>query len=910
MTQEYSVAALGGLREIGKNMWLVFRGDDFLMIDAGLKFPDDDMYGVNYLLPNYDYVLEHQQHLKGIVLTHAHEDHVGCLTYLLEELDDCPPIYASELTLGLLEERITKIDKQYKDQLQSIKGRSRLHIGPFDVEFVHVCHSISGALGLAVHTDTDQGAIVFTGDFKMDPTPIDQQPTDYYKFAQLGEEGVLLLVSDSTNATTPGHTVSEHDVAENFRLAFLQAKGRLIVATFASSLHRIQQIVNRCIEFDRRIAFVGHSMKRNTEIAHTMGYLKYPPGTLIDADEIKNFPDEKVAILTTGAQGEPMAALSRMAKGRHHHVEIQSGDTIIISATPIPGNEKSIYENINRLVERGAHVMYESRRGLHASGHASQEELKLMLNLTKPKYFIPTHGEYRQMEAHGRLAKATGMEAKDIFLLDNGQRLHLGEEKAEVTEKLPAGYSMISGRGSGYLEKKELKERHRLVKQGVVMVSVTFDELGAPALQPRLTSRGFPLEDQMPNFHEEVAEKLRQALQKQWDKWYKHDREVNLEQCESWVSDHLSRILYQESQRRPVIVPLVNQLGAAKMNKALFQDLLQKYQSGQLNPDNIRLQASVAPPKASEIKDMAQLGHGEYNQLKQMGREAVAQGEVAAVVLAGGMATRFQYPEAKALFPILEDTTFLELKVRTFCGAGIPLYLMTSFHTHEPILKFLTEHNHFGYAELIHVFQQFKLPRISPEGVIRKIDGQLDCATSGHGDFPFAFRESQLLQKFIKNDGKYLLFSNIDNLGATFEPAILGQHIAGKKQMTIEVADKDVGDKGGAPAEVNGRLQLVEGFLFPESFDQDSIDVFNTASYIFSAEALLQEFELPWYVVKKEVNGDEVLQFERLAGDLSRDLSIQCLRVERDERFLPVKTQSDAEKIAPFVRKQYGHLFN
>ncbi len=907
MTQEYSVAALGGLREIGKNMWLVFRGDDFLMIDAGLKFPDDDMYGVNYILPDYDYVIQNQAHFKGIVLTHAHEDHVGCLTYLLEDLDDCPPIYASELTLGLLAERITKIDGNYKDKLQSIAGRSHLHIGPFEVEFIHVCHSISGALGLAVHTE--HGAIVFTGDFKMDPTPIDQQPTDYFKFAQLGEDGVLLLVSDSTNATTPGHTVSEHDVAENFRLAFLQAKGRLIVATFASSLHRIQQIVNRCVEFDRHIAFVGHSMKRNTEIAHQMGYLNYPPGTLIDAEEIKNYPDEKVAILTTGAQGEPMAALSRMATGRHHHVEIQAGDTIIMSSTPIPGNEKSIYGNINRLVERGAHVMYESRRGLHASGHASQEELKLMLNLTKPKYFVPTHGEYRQMEAHGRLAKATGMTDEHIFLLDIGERLALGPDKAEITGKIPSGYAMISGRGAGYLEKKELKERHRLVKQGVIMVSVTFDELGAPALQPKITSRGFPLEDQMENFHEEMAEQLRQALQKQWDKWYKQDREVTLEQCENWVSDHLSRIIYQESQRRPVIVPLVNQLGAAKMNKALFQELLQKYQAGDLSPDKIRLQANVTPPRASEIKDMAQLGHGEYNQLKQIGKQAVANGEVAAVVLAGGMATRFQYPEAKALFPILEDITFLELKVRALCGAGIPLYLMTSFHTHEPILKFLTEHNYFGHAESIHVFQQFKLPRISAEGVVRKVDGQIDCATSGHGDFPFAFRESQLLQKFIKNHGKYLLFSNIDNLGATFEPAILGQHIDSKKQMTIEVADKDPGDKGGAPAEVNGRLQLVEGFLFPESFDQDSIDVFNTASYIFSAEALLQEFDLPWYVVKKEVDGESVLQFERLAGDLSRDLSIQCLRVERETRFLPVKTQDDAEKIAPFIRKLYGHLF-
>jgi len=558
-TSDYGIVALGGVREIGKNMWLISNGEELLMVDAGLKFPSEDMYGVNHLLPDMSYVLTHQERLKGIVMTHAHEDHVGSLTALLEQLDSPPPIFGSELTMGLLHERVNDLNETYTSLLTTITPRERRQIGGFDVEFLHVCHSISGAIGLAIHTP--DGAIVFTGDFKMDPTPIDQQPTDYFKFSQLGENGVLALISDSTNACTPGYTISEQEVAEGFRNAFYRAKGRIIIATFASSLHRIQQIVYRCEEFDRKVAFIGRSMERMTAKAQEMGFLKLPAYLQIQPEDLDSYPAEKVAVVTTGSQGEPMAALSRMAQGRYNPVTIREGDTVVISATPIPGNERSVYQNINLLLEKGAKVLHESRRGLHASGHASQEELKLMLNMTRPRYFIPTHGEYRQMSCHAKLARETGVAKENIFLLDIGELLSLGAESAKVVEKVPSGTIMVAGRGVGYLDQKELRERHRLVKDGVLLASLTVDAQGTPIGLPRLSSKGFIIEDEPADLYEEVAELLEQALSKQLEKWQNQDRVPTLKDTEGWVNDHLSRIIQQKTRRKPVIIPLVHQLG-------------------------------------------------------------------------------------------------------------------------------------------------------------------------------------------------------------------------------------------------------------------------------------------------------------------------------------------------------------
>ncbi|PKL74919.1 MAG: ribonuclease J, partial [Candidatus Melainabacteria bacterium HGW-Melainabacteria-1] len=414
-------------------------------------------------------------------------------------------------------------------------------------------------LGLAIHTD--DGAIVFTGDFKMDPTPVDMQPTDYFKFAELGEKGVLILISDSTNATNPGHTISEQEVAQSFRNAFYRAKGRVLIATFASSLHRIQQIVNRCVEFNRKIAFLGRSMERNTAKAFELGYLTYPEGTVIKAEELGNYEDHQVALLMTGSQGEPMAALSRMASGKFNPASIQKGDTVIISATPIPGNEKSVYHNINLLCERGAQVLYEGRQGLHASGHASQEELKLMLTLCKPRYFIPTHGEYRQMLKHSELAQATGVPEERIFLLDLGERLEFSPESAKVAEKVKAGEIMVAGRGVGYLDERELRERHRLVKDGVLFASMTVDANGALVDKPRLISKGFIIEDTREELYSEVAEALHASITKQLEKWAKSGKVPSREDTEKWANDHLSRIIYHKTRRRPVIIPLVHRLG-------------------------------------------------------------------------------------------------------------------------------------------------------------------------------------------------------------------------------------------------------------------------------------------------------------------------------------------------------------
>jgi ribonuclease J len=557
MTHTYSVTPLGGIREIGKNMWVVSNGEHMVIVDCGLKFPGEDLYGVDYLLPDMSYVLDNQEKLAGILLTHAHEDHVGGLVPLLEKLNSPPPIYASELCLALLEERITDVEAGYSSLLHPIKGRERITIGSFDVEFIHVCHSISGAVGLAIHTP--DGAIVFTGDFKLDPTPIDQQPTDYFTFAQLGENGVLLLISDSTNATQPGYTISEKEVAESFVNAFYRAKGRIIVASFASSLHRIQQVVNRCVEFDRKVAFVGRSMERMTAKAYELGYLKYPDGVVTTLDVLDGLPADKVAIITTGSQGEPMAALSRMANGKSNQVTIHEGDTVIISATPIPGNERSVFRNINLLIERGAQVLYDSRKGLHASGHASQEELKLMLNLTKPRYFIPTHGEFRQMVRHKELAEAVGVESENIFLLDLGDRLEVNAKEASVVEKVTAGEIMVAGRGHGYLDAKELRERHKMVKDGVLFVSCTLDENGHLASLPRIMTKGFIIEDDPFTLYENASKQLSSVLGAYM---LKHEKVVlTSDKGETLIQDMLGRIIYNLTRRRPVIVPLVHHLG-------------------------------------------------------------------------------------------------------------------------------------------------------------------------------------------------------------------------------------------------------------------------------------------------------------------------------------------------------------
>ncbi|PIQ23758.1 ribonuclease J [bacterium (Candidatus Blackallbacteria) CG17_big_fil_post_rev_8_21_14_2_50_48_46] len=555
--EQYSVIPLGGIREIGKNMWLVSNEKQMLIIDCGLKFPGEDLYGVDYLLPDFSYVIENQEKLAGIILTHAHEDHVGGLVPLMEKLDSPPPLYATELSLGLLEERVTDIEEGYKSLFHPITGREITEIGSFKVEFMHVCHSISGAVGLAVHTP--DGAIVFTGDFKLDPTPIDQKPTDYFKFAELGEQGVLLLIADSTNATQPGYTISEKEVAESFVNAFYRAKGRIIVATFASSLHRIQQVVNRCAEFDRKVAFVGRSMERITAKAYELGYLTYPEGLVVSLEVLDSLPADKVAIITTGSQGEPMAALSRMASGKYNQVQIRQGDTVIISATPIPGNERSIYQNINKLIERGAQVLYDSRKGLHASGHASQEELKLMLNLTKPRYFVPTHGEFRQMTRHKELAESVGIASENIFLLDLGDHLLVSESEAQVSERVTAGEIMVAGRGHGYLDAKELRERHKMVKDGVLFASCTLDEKGQLASVPRLMSKGFIIEDDPVTLYQNAGEQLASLLRNYMQK---HENvTLTSEKGEILIQDMLGRIIYSLTRRRPVIVPLVHHLG-------------------------------------------------------------------------------------------------------------------------------------------------------------------------------------------------------------------------------------------------------------------------------------------------------------------------------------------------------------
>lgn len=549
------IIALGGIREIGKNMWVLRYGDDIIILDAGLKFPSEDMYGVDYLLPDISYLLANQQHIRGVILTHAHEDHVGGLGRLLKELEEVPPVYASELTLGLLDEKLREAKVLEKTPLYPIKPRDSFRLGNFKIDCIHVCHSISGALGFAIHTPV--GTVIFTGDFKFDQTPIDQAPTDYFKFAEYGENGVLVLMSDSTNATRPGYTISEKEVAQNFVNTFHRSKGRIIIATFASSLHRIQQIVRLSAEFGRKVAFVGRNMERITARAHQLGYLDYLDENVIKPSEIHDYEPDKLTIITTGSQGEPMAVLSRMANGDYRQIRIQEGDTVVISAHPIPGNERSVYRNVSQLLERGAEVVYESWRGIHASGHASQEELKMMLNLTQPRFFIPMHGEYVHMLRHAELAIATGIPKERILLPDIGDVSVFTPDEAKLDGTVASGVLMVAGSGAGYLEAHKLTERQKLVQDGILVVACSVDANGQLIGSPKLLSKGVIVNGDTQALYDEGGQSIRAFFQKQAE-----GRTLSLTEVDKMIVDSLGNFCYHRIKRRPFIIPLVTQIGA------------------------------------------------------------------------------------------------------------------------------------------------------------------------------------------------------------------------------------------------------------------------------------------------------------------------------------------------------------
>ena len=546
--QKLQIIPLGGLGEIGKNMTVIRVDDEILVIDAGLMFPDEDMLGIDLVIPDISYLIENKDKIKAIVLTHGHEDHIGALPYVLKRIN--VPVYGTRLTLGILEGRL-KENGVDSSNLHSVMQGDIINVGCFSVGFIRVNHSIPDAVGLSIKTPV--GMIVHTGDFKLDYTPIDGKMTDFRRFSDLGNRGVLVLMADSTNSEREGHTPSERTVGAAFDRAFHNARGRIIVATFSSNVHRIQQVIDTAVRYKRHVAVLGRSMVNVVNISLELGYITAPEGTIVDIDEIHNYRMEQMVIITTGSQGEPMSALTRMSMSDHRKVGIVPGDTVIISATPIPGNEKLVSKTIDNLMKLGANVIYGRNQGIHVSGHASREELKLMHNLVRPKFFIPVHGEYHHLVQHARLARELGMPKENIFISENGQILEFTRDKGQVAGKVTAGMVMVDGLGVGDVGNIVLRDRRQLSQDGILIVVVTMNKQTHRVVSgPDIVSRGFVYVRESEALMDEATARVQQALDRCEDEKVKEWAAIK-----SNVRDALGRYLFEKTRRRPMILPII-----------------------------------------------------------------------------------------------------------------------------------------------------------------------------------------------------------------------------------------------------------------------------------------------------------------------------------------------------------------
>ena len=548
VSNKLNIIPLGGLGEIGKNMTAFRYGNDIILIDAGLMFPEDDMLGIDLVIPDITYLIENQDKLKGIFLTHGHEDHIGALPFILKQLD--VPVYGTALTLGILEGRLEEAGVSTAN-LNVIKSGDRVRAGVFKLEFMRVNHSIPDAIGMAIHTPV--GLIVHTGDFKIDQTPVDGQVMELNRFAEYGDRGVLLMMADSTNAERPGYTQSEKFVGETFDNEFRHAKHRIIVATFSSNVHRIQQICDTAVKFRRKVAVMGRSMVNVVNISLKLDYLKVPEGLLIDIDDIRNYSNDQIVVICTGSQGEPMSALTRMSMGENRKVQIVPGDTVIISAAPIPGNEKMVSNTINHLYMLGAEVVYEKANGVHVSGHASQEELKLMHHLVRPKFFMPVHGEYRHLVKHARLAESLGMDPKNIMIAENGSVVELSRDKICVNGKVMAGKVLIDGLGVGDVGNIVLRDRRQLSQDGIMIVVVGVDSATNQIVSgPDIVSRGFVYVREAEDLMVEAKGRVQDALDKCEER-----NHTELSTLKVAIRDSLGRFLFEKTRRRPMIIPII-----------------------------------------------------------------------------------------------------------------------------------------------------------------------------------------------------------------------------------------------------------------------------------------------------------------------------------------------------------------
>ncbi|MCK4260532.1 MAG: ribonuclease J [Halanaerobiales bacterium] len=551
-SKNVSMISLGGVGEIGKNMMIVEIGNEILIIDAGIMFPENELLGIDYVIPDITYLIENKDRIQGIVLTHGHEDHIGALPYVLREIK--VPIYGTRLTLGLVEGKLKEHHRLSGIKLRVVNPGSTVMVGSFKVDFVRVNHSIADACALAIHTL--HGAIVYASDFKFDHTPVDGHVADFYKLAELGHNGVLALFSDSTNVEREGVTLSEKVVGESIEEAVRVAEGRIIVATFASNIHRIQQVVDAAFNYNRKVAITGRSMINYVNIARDLGYLHIPDGMMVDLKDTHRYRAEQICLLTTGSQGEPMAALTRMARGDHRQITIEYGDTVIISASAIPGNEKFVAQTINKLFVRGAHVVYDAVSGVHVSGHASQEELKLMINLTKPRYFVPVHGESRHLHHHAELAKEVGIPPENIFIIEPGSVLQLTRDNAKISGSVPAGQVLIDGLGVGDVGNIVLRDRRLLSQDGIVIVVLTIDKGTARIVAgPDMITRGFVYIRESEELIKEATEKVKSALER-----CETQGITDWGTLKSAIRDSLSTFIYQKIKRKPMILPVIMEI--------------------------------------------------------------------------------------------------------------------------------------------------------------------------------------------------------------------------------------------------------------------------------------------------------------------------------------------------------------
>jgi ribonuclease J len=544
------ILPLGGLGEIGKNMTAVESEGRIVIVDTGLMFPTAEMLGIDLVLPDFSSLSERADDIEAIVLTHGHEDHVGALPYVLREVGEPPVIYGGLLTVGMVRSKLDE-HKLRDAPLEELPAGERVDAGPFGIELVHMSHSIPDARAVAL--STEQGTVLITGDYKFDQTPVDGRPADVSRLAELGRDGVLCLCGDSTNADRPGVAPSESSVGPALLEVFSRCEGRIVVTSFASNVHRVQQAIDAAAELDRRVALVGRSMRKNFNIASSLGIASAPEGLFIKPKEVEDFPDDKVVVISTGSQGEPLSALRRMAHRDHPDVELRSGDTVIFSATPIPGNERAVNETIDRIFQIGAHVVTAADAPIHASGHGWQEELKLMLNLTKPRHVFPFHGDHKRLRLHADLAESVGVEPERIFTGRNGLALELADGRARFGDDVHASMIFVDGVSVGEPDEFALRDRRKLSDDGVFIVVATIsNDDGSPVAEPEVIFRGVPFGDEADDLRDELAEVVEETLARAADE---ENREVGLLQQD--LHDDVAAFVWKELRRRPLVLPVV-----------------------------------------------------------------------------------------------------------------------------------------------------------------------------------------------------------------------------------------------------------------------------------------------------------------------------------------------------------------